>query len=149
MKYLILMAMSFFAASAFGFDAYQFHCDLGSFTVDSTAGVTKAPESPVVALNIKVLTQQVPLFVMKAKSSTGDKDLFVTDWTSPSLLSADGNNLLQLLAIFYPVDPNNIDSLRAAIPTNLLDTFAYIEIKDKKGVVLKLGFDGSNPSQCQ
>jgi hypothetical protein len=86
---------------------------------------------------------------MKAKGSTGDKDLFITDWTSSSKLSQDGKDLLDLLSIFFPVDPANVDTLRAGIPTNLLDTFAYVEIKDKQGHVLKLGFDGTNPSECQ
>jgi len=150
MKTLAILAISFFTVSAFAFEDYSFNCDLGSFTVQSVPNSTsKAPESPVVGLNIKVLKQQVPLFLMKAKSSNGDKDLFITDWTSPTLLSEDGNNLLDLLGLFYPVDSSNIDSLRAGIPTNLLDTFAYIEIKDKQGNILKLGFDGTNPTECQ
>ncbi len=149
MKSLMIILVSFFALTASAVEEFKFNCDLGGFTVDSTPGIQKAPESPVVGLNIKVLKEQVPLYLMKAKSTKGDKDLFITDWTSPTKLSQEGIDLLDLLSFFFPVDPANVDSLRAGIPTNLLDTFAYLEIKDKNGQIIKLGFDGANPSECR
>jgi hypothetical protein len=149
MRIILFISMSIFAASAFAFDDYNFSCDLGSFTVKSLPGVTKAPESPVVGLKIKVLKQDVPLYLIKASTNTGDKNLFVTDWESPSILSQDGLDLLDLLSLFFDVDTTTLESLRAGLPTDLLDTFAYLELKDKSGTITKLGFDGSNPSPCQ
>lgn len=149
MKYLMLMALSLFATSAFALDDYTFKCDMGSFTIAAQPGVKKASESPVVGLNIKVLKQQVPLFLIKATTSTGEKNLFVTDWTPKSNVSEEGTELLDLLGFFYDIDVDTMESLRAGIPTDLLDTFAYLEVKDKSGKITKLGFEGSNPSECQ
>ncbi len=148
MKGIILSVITIFATSAFAVEDYKFNCDLGNFKVEGIKGISKAPDSPVVGLNIKVLKEQVPLYLMKAKSTNGDKDLFITDWTSSSKLSQEGTDLLDLLGFFFPIDTANIDVLRAGLPTNLLDTFAYLEIKDKQGNILKLGFDGANPVEC-
>lgn len=149
MKAIMFLATLFFISSASAFDAYQFSCNLSGVAVESIPGTKKAPNSPVVGLNIKVIKSQVPLYLIKANFNGVPKNLFVTDWASASDLSTEGENLLELLSLFFGVDTANLSELRAGIPTDLLDTFAYLELKDKSGVVTKLGFEGTNPSQCK
>lgn len=149
MKFIFICMTSLFSVGAMALDDYNFSCDLGSYVIASKPGVKKAPESPVVGLNIKVLKQQVPLFLIKATANGAEKDLFVTDWHPKSILSQSGEELLDLLSLFYGIDIGNLDKLRAGVPTNLLDSFAYLELKDNSGAITKLGFEGSNPSSCQ
>lgn len=148
MKYLITMIV-FFAANAYGVDDYNFTCDLNGNIVTSMPGLKKAPEHPVVGLKIKVLKSDVPLYLIKATTSLGDKNIFVTDWVAPTELSQEGLDLLDLLSLFMGVDTSNLEALRAGLPTDLLDSFAYLELKDQSGTITKLGFDGTDPYQCQ
>ncbi len=148
MKYLLTMIVCF-AVNAHAVDDYNFTCDLNGNIVTSLPGLKKAPEHPVVGLKIKVLKNEVPLYLIKATTSTVDKNIFVTDWVSPTELSQEGLDLLDLLSLFMGVDTSNLESLRAGLPTDLLDSFAYLELKDKSGIITKLGFDGTDPYECQ
>lgn len=145
------IVLFFISSSAFALDAYEFNCDLDGNVIQSIPGAKPAPEHPVVGLKIKVLqNDNVPLYMMKATSSvSGNKNIFVTDWIAPSELSQDGLDLLQLLQFFMGIDTSNLESLRAGLPTDLLDTFAYLELKDQSGLITKLGFDGTTPYTCQ
>jgi hypothetical protein len=148
MKFLFTVLL-FVSSQAFAIDDYSFTCDIEGNIIQSLPGLKKAPVHPVVGLNIKVLKSEVPLYLIQASTSLGDKNLFVTDWTSPSELSQDGLDLLDLLSIFMGVDTSNLESLRAGLPTDLLDSFAYLELKNNDGSILKLGFDGTTPYECQ
>jgi hypothetical protein len=150
MKIFLSMFILFVSSSVFALDPYVFSCVQNGITTQSVPGVKKAPVSPVVNLNIKVLKNQVQLFMIKATTSDGkEKSLFATDWVAPSELSPDGENLFNLLGLFYPVNMATLAGLRAALPTDLLDGFAYLELKDQSGSVLKLAFQGTSPSTCQ
>jgi len=150
MKLISIILVTVFSSVSFGaFEAYSFNCDMGSFKINSKPGVKKAPDNPVVGLNIKVLKEQVPLYLIKADQDGVEKDMFVTDWATPDKLSQDGVELFDLLGIFFGIDTSNLAFLRAGIPTNLLDSFAYLELKDKNGTVTKLGFEGVNPTSCK
>lgn len=149
MKYLIIAIMSLFTVNALALEDFSFSCDLAGQVITSEPGLKKAPEHPVVGLKIKVLKNDVPLYLIKATTSNGEKNLFATDWTPPTELSQEGLDLLELLSLFLGVDTTNLQGLRAALPTDLLDTFAYLELKDQSGTVRKLGFDGSTPHECQ
>jgi hypothetical protein len=148
MKYLLTMIV-FFAVNAHAVDDYNFTCDLDGNIVSSLPGLKKAPEHPVVGLNIKVLKNEVPLYLIQATTSFGDKNIFVTDWVAPTELSQEGVDLLDLLSLFMGVDTSNLESLRAGLPTDLLDSFAYLELKDQSGLITKLAFDGTTPYTCQ
>ncbi len=147
---LLGIVLFFISTSAFAMDAYEFNCDLDGNVIQSLPGVKAAPEHPVVGLKIKVLKTDVPLYLMKATSSvSGNKNIFVTDWIAPTELSQDGLDLLQLLQLFMNIDTSNLEGLRAGLPTDLLDTFAYLELKDQSGLITKLGFEGTTPYTCQ
>ncbi len=148
MKYLLTMIV-FFAVNAHAVDDYNFTCDLDGNIVTSIPGLKKAPEHPVVGLNIKVLKNEVPLYLIQATTSFGDKNIFVTDWVSPTELSQEGLDLLDLLSLFMGVDTSNLESLRAGLPTDLLESFAYLELKDQSGLITKLAFDGTTPYTCE
>lgn len=149
MKHLLtILSTVVLASSAYAIDDYNFTCDMDGVQVKSLTGLKKAPESPVVSLNIKVIKNQVPLFLIQASFGQQVKNLFVTDWVAPTELSEDGNNLLDLLSVFLGVDTSNLQGLRAGIPSDLLDTFAYLELKDQSGTVTKLAFEGTSPSTC-
>lgn len=150
MKYLVsILVAVFFTANAYGVDDYVFKCDQNGVLVESIIGLKKAPEHPVVGLNIKVLKQEVPLYVIQAKFGEAVKNLFVTDWTSPTLLSDEGTDLLSLLNLFYGYKTDDLQSLRAGLPTDLLETFAYLELKHTDGTITKLAFEGIDPTECQ
>lgn len=148
---LLGIVLFFMSTSAFALDAYDFNCDLDGKVIQSLPGAKAAPEHPVVGLKIKVLkNDNIPLYLMKATSSVaGDKNIFVTDWIAPTELSQDGLDLLQLLQLFMGIDTSNLESIRAGLPTDLLDTFAYLELKDPSGMITKLGFEGTTPYTCQ
>lgn len=148
MKYLLTMIV-FFALNAQAVDDYNFTCDLDGNVITSVPGLKKAPEHPVVGLNIKVLKNEVPLYLIQATSSFGDKNIFVTDWVAPTELSQEGLDLLDLLSLFMGVDTSTLESLRAGLPTDLLDSFAYLELKDQSGLITKLAFDGTTPYTCE
>lgn len=148
MKYLLTMIVCL-AVNAHAVDDYNFTCDLDGNVITSIPGLKKAPEHPVVGLNIKVLQNEVPLYLIKATTSFGDKNIFVTDWVAPTELSQEGLDLLDLLSLFMGVDTSNLESLRAGLPTDLLDSFAYLELKDQSGLITKLAFDGTTPYTCQ
>lgn len=143
----ILVAV-LFTANAYAVEDYVFKCDQNGTIVESIVGMKQAPEHPVVGLNIKVLKQEVPLFVIQAKFNETIKNLFVTDWTSPTLLSQEGTDLLSLLGLFYGIETGDLQSLRAGLPTDLLETFAYLELKHADGSVTKLAFEGIDPTVC-
>lgn len=148
MKHVFALVL-FFAVNVNAVDDYNFTCDVESDVVTSIPGLKKAPESPVVGLKIKVLKSEVPLYLIKASTSNGDKNLFVTDWVSPTELSQEGLDLLDLLSLFKGIDVSSLESLRAGLPTDLLDTFAYLELKDQSGSIYKLGFDGLTMYDCK
>jgi hypothetical protein len=148
MKHVFALVL-FFAANVHAMDDYNFTCDVESDVITSIPGLKKAPESPVVGLKIKVLKSEVPLYLIKASTSNGDKNLFVTDWVAPTELSQEGLDLLDLLSLFKGIDVSSLESLRAGLPTDLLDTFAYLELKDQSGSIYKLGFDGLTMYDCQ
>jgi hypothetical protein len=148
MKYLVSIIV-FFAIHAQAVDDYNFTCDLNGNIITSIPGLKKAPEHPVVGLKIKVLKSEVPLYLIQATTSTVDKNIFVTDWVSPTELSQEGLDLLDLLSLFMGIDTSNLQSIRAGLPTDLLDSFAYLELKDQSGTITKLGFEGTTPYQCQ
>jgi hypothetical protein len=148
MKYLVSIIV-FFAIHAQAVDDYNFTCDLNGNIITSIPGLKKAPEHPVVGLKIKVLKSEVPLYLIQATTSTVDKNIFVTDWVSPAELSQEGLDLLDLLSLFMGIDTSNLESIRAGLPTDLLDSFAYLELKDQSGTITKLGFEGTTPYQCQ
>jgi hypothetical protein len=148
MKYLVSIIV-FFAIHAQAVDDYNFTCDLNGNIITSIPGLKKAPEHPVVGLKIKVLKSEVPLYLIQATTSTVDKNIFVTDWVSPTELSQEGLDLLDLLSLFMGIDTSNLESIRAGLPTDLLDSFAYLELKDQSGTITKLGFEGTTPYQCQ
>lgn len=150
MKHLLLVVVTLvFSASSFAVDDYVFECDQNGVIVKSIIGLKKAPEHPVVGLNIKVLKQQVPLYVVQASFDQTVKNLFVTDWTSPSVLSSEGEDLLSLLSLFYGIETSDVTSLRAGVPTDLLETFAYLELKHSDNSVTKLAFEGIEPTTCK
>lgn len=149
MKFLFLAVTTLFAANAFALDPYTFKCDVKGTIVEAVPGNKKAPEHPVVGLQIKVLKNQVPLFLIKAKFGAADKNMFVTDWTKRDNLSQDGLDLLELLSTFMEVKTDDVTELRAGLPTDLLEKFAYLELKRADGTVTKLGFEGSDPYTCQ
>lgn len=154
MKLITLLSLLFSATSTWAaVDEYTFSCQIENTLVSSMPGMKQAPDNPVVGLNIKVLKSEVPLYLIKASFTTAgvavEKDLFVTDWVKTDMLSAKGNDLLSLLSLFYGVDTANIKVLRAAIPSNILEDFAYLEIKDNSNVVKKLGFKGIDPTDCK
>lgn len=138
-----------FAANGFAVDDYVFSCDQNGVKINSIAGMKKAPESPVVGLNIKVLKSQVPLYLIQASFDQTVKNIFVTDWVSPDLLSQEGQDLLSLLSLFYDVKIDDLQSLRAGLPTDLLETFAYLELKHADDTVTKLAFEGVEPTKCR
>lgn len=148
MKYLI-SAILFFMLEAQAVDDYNFTCDLNGNIITSIPGLKKAPEHPVVGLKIKVLKIEVPLYLIQATTSGADKNIFVTDWVSPTELSQEGLELLDLLSLFMGVDTSNLEAIRAGLPTDLLDSFAYLELKDNSGTITKLGFEGTTPYECQ
>lgn len=149
MKHLLsIIATLLFAGSAVAVDDYVFSCNVNGVAIQSILGMKKAPESPVVALNVKVLKQQVPLYVVQASFDQTVKNLFVTDWQNPSILSSEGEDLLSLLSLFYDIKTDDLTSLRAGVPTDLLDTFAYLELKHTDGSVTKLAFEGIDPTPC-
>ncbi len=148
MKHVFALVL-FFAVNVNAVDDYNFSCDIESDVIASIPGLKKAPESPVVGLKIKVLKSEVPLYLIKASTSNGDKNLFVTDWVAPTELSQEGLDLLDLLSLFKGIDVSSLESLRAGLPTDLLDTFAYLELKDKSGSIYKLSFDGLTMYDCQ
>lgn len=153
MKLIITLTSLLVTTSALAVDPYSFNCDLSNGTkVESVPGLKQAPDNPVVGLNIKVLKDEVPLFLVQAKFTSSAaivKSLFVTDWVTVDHLSQKGHDLLSLLSLVTSVDTDNVVSLRAAIPSDLLDDFAYLELKDKSGKVSKLGFKGIDPSTCK
>ncbi len=149
MKYLFSILTIVFAANAYGVDDYVFKCDQNGVMIESIVGMKQAPEHPVVGLNIKVLKQQVPLYVIQAKFGEATKNLFVTDWAKPDMLSEEGTDLLSLLNLFYGYKTDDLESIRAGLPTDLLETFAYLELKQKDGTVTKLAFEGITPTECQ
>lgn len=154
MKLIITISALLFSINVWAVDEYSFQCAMESMTVNSLVGMKQAPDNPVVGLNIKVLSEEVPLYLIKADFKAQDgvavaKDLFVTDWVSPDLLSAKGKDLLDLLSLFYGVETENLKSLRAAIPTNILEDFAYLELKNNNGTIKKLGFKGIDPTECK
>ena len=134
MKHVFALVL-FFAVNVNAVDDYSFSCDIESDIVTSIPGLKKAPESPVVGLKIKVLKNEVPLYLIKASTSASEKNLFVTDWVAPTELSQEGIDLLDLLSLFKGIDVSNLESLRAGLPTDLLDTFAYLELKDQSGSI--------------
>jgi hypothetical protein len=148
MKHVFALVL-FFAVNVNAVDDYNFICDVESDVITSIPGLKKAPESPVVGLKIKVLKSEVPLYLIKASTSNGEKNLFVTDWVAPTELSQEGLDLLDLLSLFKGIDVSTLESLRAGLPTDLLDTFAYLELKDQSGIIYKLGFDGLTMYDCQ
>ena len=149
MKFLFSILVLLFSANVFAVDDYAFKCDQNGVIVEAVAGdLKKAPESPVVGLNIKVLKTQVPLYVIQAKFGETTKNLFVTDWTTPDNLSDEGTDLLSLLNLFYSVKTDDVTNIRAGLPTDLLETFAYLELKHSDGTVTKLAFEGIEPTTC-
>ncbi len=149
MKHLLsIIAIVLFTGSAFAVDDYVFSCNMNGVAVQSIPGMKKAPESPVVGLVIKVIKQQVPLYVVQASFDQTVKNIFVTDWQNPSILSPEGEDLLSLLALFYDIKTDDLTSLRAGVPTDLLETFAYLELKHNDGTVTKLAFEGIDPTVC-
>ena len=148
MKHVLALVL-FFTVNANAMDDYNFTCDVDSDVIKSIPGLKKAPEHPVVGLKIKVLKNEVPLYLIKASTNAGEKNLFVTDWVAPTELSQEGLDLLDLLSLFKGIDVSNLESLRAGLPTDLLDTFAYLELKDQSGSIYKLGFDGLTMYDCQ
>lgn len=148
MKHVFALVL-FFAVNVNAVDDYNFTCDVESDVITSIPGLKKAPESPVVGLKIKVIKNEVPLYLIKASTSNGEKNLFVTDWVAPTELSQEGLDLLDLLSLFKGIDISTLESLRAGLPTDLLDTFAYLELKDQSGSIYKLGFDGLTMYDCQ
>lgn len=149
MKYFLMSMLLFVASQALAMDTYEFVCDNSGILAESIAGLKKAPVSPVVGLNIKVITTQPTLYLIKAKFNGVEKNLFATDWVPPTQLSQDGEDLLSLLSLFYDIKLEEVESLRAAMPTDLLETFAYLEVKNKAGVITKLGFQGTTPVLCK
>ena len=148
---LLTMAVSF---QTMAFEDASFKCQVGSLTYTALPGVQRAPESPVVALQVKVLENQVPLFLVQADvelspTETVKKNLFITDWTTTSNLSAEGQDLLSLLSFFYGVNTGSVEKLRAAIETDIVQEFAFLELVYVDGTSLKLGFEGINPQECQ
>ena len=148
MKHVFALVL-FFAVNVSAVDDYNFTCDIESDVIASIPGLKKAPESPVVGLKIKVIKSEVPLYLIKASTSNGEKNLIVTDWVAPTALSLEGLDLLDLLSLFKGIDVSTLESLRAGLPTDLLDTFAYLELKDQSGSIYKLGFDGLTMYDCQ
>ena len=148
MKHVFALVL-FFAVNVSAVDDYNFTCDIESDVIASIPGLKKAPESPVVGLKIKVIKSEVPLYLIKASTSNGEKNLIVTDWVAPTELSLEGLDLLDLLSLFKGIDVSTLESLRAGLPTDLLDTFAYLELKDQSGSIYKLGFDGLTMYDCQ
>lgn len=149
MKHLLLIVLTFgFAKVAFAVDEYTFQCDVNGVQVQAIAGLKKAPENPVVGLNIKVLNSQPSLYLIQASFDQTVKNLFVTDWVSPTLLSPEGEDLLSLLSLFYGIKTDDIESLRAGLPTDLLDGFAYLELKHADQTITKLAFEGIDPYTC-
>lgn len=148
-KWVLMLFTLVFAANVYAIDNYVFECDQNGVKVSSIAGIKKAPESPVVALNIKVLKEQVPLYLIQASFDSTTKNLFVTDWVQENQLSEDGMDLLNLLSVFYGVDITNLQGVRAGLPTDLLDTFAYLELSRKDGSVTKIAFEGIDPTFCK
>lgn len=149
MKYLLsIIATVLFASSAFALEDFVFSCTVNGVAVQSVAGMKKAPENPVVGLVIKVIKQQVPLYLIQANFDQTTKNLFVTDWQNPSILSPEGEDLLSLLALFYDIKTDDLTSLRAGVPSDLLETFAYLELKHNDGTVTKLAFEGIEPTVC-
>ncbi len=148
MKHVFALVL-FFAVNVHAVDDFNFTCDIESDVIKSIPGLKKAPEHPVVGLKIKVLKNEVPLYLIKATTNSGDKNLFVTDWVAPTALSQEGLDLLDLLSLFKGIDISTLESIRAGLPTDLLDTFAYLELKDQSGSIYKLGFDGLTMYDCQ
>ncbi|MBY0314299.1 MAG: hypothetical protein K2Q26_02180 [Bdellovibrionales bacterium] len=149
MKTIVSLFVLLFAFNVFAVEDFSFSCDIEGTAVVSKPGIQQAPDNPVVGLEIKVLNKQVPLYVIKATFAGVEKDLFATDWTKTDNLSQKGKDLLSLLELFYGIDAANVDVLRAGIPANILEDFAYLELKDKSGTLTKLGFKGINPTECK
>lgn len=149
MKFILFSLTMLVTQISFAFDPYEFTCDMNGSVVQSLPGIKKAPENPVVGLNIKVIKNQVPLFLIQANTPTGTKNLFATDWVAKDQVSQEGLDLLDLLELFFNVKVANLKSLRAALPTDLLDGFAYVELLEDSGTVTKLGFEGTNPTVCK
>ncbi len=145
---LFVLATLVFSATAFGLEDFNFTCDVNGVQVQSIAGLKKAPESPVVGLNIKVLKNQVALYLIQANFDQTVKNLFVTDWVNPDQLSEEGTDLLNLLSLFYGIKTDDLESLRAGLPTDLLETFAYLELKHQDQTTTKLAFEGIDPYTC-
>ncbi|MCC6137187.1 MAG: hypothetical protein IT287_01025, partial [Bdellovibrionaceae bacterium] len=121
MKHLFSILITLlFAVTTYAVDDYVFSCDQNGVKINSILGMKKAPESPVVGLNIKVLKAQVPLYLIQASFDQTTKNLFVTDWVMPDVLSQEGQDLLSLLSLFYDVKIDDLVSLRAGLPTDLL-----------------------------
>lgn len=149
MKHIILVIISLiFSATTFAIDEYSFQCDVNGVSVQSIAGLKKAPENPVVGLNIKVLKSEVSLYLIQASFDQSTKTLFATDWVSPTLLSPEGEDLLSLLALFYGIKTDDLLGLRAGLPSDLLDGFAYLELKHADQSITKLAFEGVDPYVC-
>lgn len=150
MKLFMALMISILSIPAFALDPFNFTCDQNGVITTVIPGVKKAPISPVVGLNIKVINTTVPLFVIKVKNNSGvEKTLFTTDWAPPTVLSKEGQDLLTLLSFFYSdVSLADLAQLRAALPTDLLDGFAYLELKNNAGQIKKIAFQGSNPTEC-
>ncbi len=150
MKHVFALVIFFVATvKVYAMDDYNFTCDIESDVITSIPGLKKAPEHPIVGLKIKVLKNEVPLYLIKATTITGEKNFFVTDWVAPTELSQEGLDLLELLSLFMGVDTTTLESLRAGLPTDLLETFAYLELKDESGAITKLGFSDLTPYTCQ
>jgi len=149
MRHLFVLLILTLSIPVFAVDEYAFVCDNSGIHAESLPGLKMAPNSPVVGLNIKVIEEQVPLFLIKANFNGVEKNMFATDWVAPTELSQDGKDLLDLLGLFFNIQTQNVTSLRAAVPTDLLDSFAYLEVKESSGTITKLSFQGTLPAACQ
>lgn len=153
MKKLVVLLSFVLSANAYAADAFQFNCNVGTQSLVSLDTIDVAPENFVVSVNVTVLEEQVPLYLIQANVTEGEsafiKSFFATDWVAPTQLSSKGSELLALLSFFYPVDVSKVKRLRAATPTDILDDLAYVEIENNDGSLLKLMFQGINPQECQ
>ena len=75
--------------------------------------------------------------------------MFATDWTPKSNLNKEGEDLLFLLSLFYGIDASSVTHLRAAVPSDILTDFAYLELLFADKSVTKLGFEGTSPEACK
>lgn len=97
-----------------------------------------------------VLGEQPNYFVLTDASITKDDrteevNLFVSDWVGSDQLSEQAIGLLSNLEL----ELSSIDRLRVAFPTDLAQSFAYVEINTTKAETIKTAVAGLFPGVCE